>query len=83
MKSLKIKLLVLTDCSMLGLLVIAKNYGIVLIIVLLMLLTYKEPVHDLQPDMFAIVLKENFVDSAVNGRAYNNYVNDRVKASKE
>ena len=32
--------------------------------------------------MFANVFKENFVDSAVNDRAYINYVNDRAKASK-
>ena len=77
----KIKPLVLTDCSMLGLLVIAKNYGNILIEVLLMLLTYKELV--ILNLMFANVFRDNFVDSAVNGRAYNNYINDRPKASKD
>ena len=30
--------------------------------------------------MFANVIEDNFVNFAVNGRAYNNYVNDRAKA---
>ena len=38
---------------------------------------------DLKPDMFANVFKDNFVNSAVNGRTYNNHVHDRAKASKE
>ena len=33
--------------------------------------------------MFTNVFKDNFVFSAINSRAYNNYVDDRAKASKE
>ena len=40
-------------------------------------------VGDLKPDMFENVYKENFVASTINGRAQNNYVNDRAKTLKE